>query len=520
VGPMEDRRLDSVFEYWTHRIERHPLHAWLEDFDDDDDPSDRLAFALYFLNFIMYFRELNLYHIKYESPSTALEEALRHHALEDHTHSRLFMLDVRRLGWSDKLQMNASQTLYWLFTDPANEGLRRRTTRITKAVIGATSPAVRHAVVEAIEICGNALFRHTQRIAETHEQRTGVRLLYWGQHHLERESGHAIEVTPGALDDLASMTDEEVHLAISLATDVFEVIEEQNSAMLLQATTARSRHGLITSAAFNMPDIDPPSARLEETPAIDYLPSKTSPHQHLVRHLDDLRRRIAQHPVLHEVRQPSSPDETSNLLRLALLSFATDSTGTSTVYSSMVSYRWPVSDAERAINRLCSQFGRRTQFVYVDWHQLDLDRVLGWDFGRTLDFIYLDRYTEPYRDLRAVITHYIDRYDSPAIRYWVIVALKSLSAVYADAFCSLARNAETTLGIHLPYLALWANPSPAVLNDDPDAANIRFDHLGLSNEEMTVIEKMLNEVALGIEARLDGMTSAQLEDVMSIESVH
>lgn len=109
--------------------------------------------------------------------------------------------------------------------------------------------------------------------------------------------------------------------SISLATDVFEVIEEQNSAMALQATTARSRHGLITSAAFNMPDIEPPSARLEETPAIDYLPSITSPHQHLVSNLDDLRQRIAKHPVLHEVRPPSSPDEMSNLLRLALLSF-------------------------------------------------------------------------------------------------------------------------------------------------------------------------------------------------------
>jgi hypothetical protein len=107
---MNDPRLDSLFEYWAKRIEQHPLHEWLEDFGDEDNPSDRLAFGLYFLNFIMYFRELNLYHIKYKDPATSLEKALCEHAFEDHTHSRLFMLDVRRLDWPKNLQMTASQT--------------------------------------------------------------------------------------------------------------------------------------------------------------------------------------------------------------------------------------------------------------------------------------------------------------------------------------------------------------------------------------------------------------------------
>jgi hypothetical protein len=381
-------------------------------------------------------------------------------------------------------------------------------------VIRASSPAVRHAVVEAIEICGNALFRHTLRIAEEYERKTGIRLVYWGQHHLDRETGHAIELPLDSLD-LAPMTDDEVHLAINL------VIEEQNSAMLLQTVTARSRHGFATRSMCDVPDIQPPARRAEEATEIDYLPVRPSSRQRrLASQLDDLRARLAEHPLLRDLREISKPDDVVDLLRLALISFATDSTGTATVYSSMISYRWPINDAERAINRLCSQFGRRTHFVYVDWHQLDLDRTLGWDFAQTLDFIYLHRYTEPYRDLRAVITHYVDRYESPVVRYWVIVALKSLSAVYAGAFCSLARSAEQSLGLHLPYLGLWANLQPVCVPNDPAAARVRFEELDISDEETRIIEQMMCEVTLGIEARLEGMRGMSLTDVMAIEPVH
>jgi hypothetical protein len=184
----------KVVDEWRDRIEDHPLHHWLVA-DDGVQPERKLWFSLYFANFIMYFRELNLYHISYRDDRSldAHRESLSAHADEDMTHSKLFMRDFKTLGWDDLLGWRPSEVLHWLFSSEVNAHLRRRTTAITKLVIEAQDPMVRYAVVESIEACGNALFRHTERVAERYAARTGRELVYWGAFHLARETGHAVD---------------------------------------------------------------------------------------------------------------------------------------------------------------------------------------------------------------------------------------------------------------------------------------------------------------------------------------
>ncbi len=221
----------SVIEYWRNRIEDHPLHTWLVTPEEGVPPEQKLWFALYFTNFIMYFRELNMYHISYRDDRRLdrQREAISAHADEDMTHSRMFMRDLRTLGWDDMLGWRPSELYYWLFLSEANEQLRRRTTQITKLVIEAEDPMVRFAVVESIEACGNALFRHTQKLSSEFTARTGRELIYWGAFHLARETGHAVD------DDAfeqADLTEAQREAARRRAIRIFELIDEQNSDML------------------------------------------------------------------------------------------------------------------------------------------------------------------------------------------------------------------------------------------------------------------------------------------------
>ena len=169
-----------------------------------------------------------------------VSDAISAHADEDMTHSRLFMRDLRTLGWDEMLGWRPSELYYWLFLSEVNEQLRRRTTQITKLVIEAEDPLVRFAVVESIETCGNALFRHTTKLANEYTARTGKELIYWGEFHLARETGHAVD------DDAfeqAELTPAQREAARRRAIRIFELIDEQNSDMLRLAQETISQGG-------------------------------------------------------------------------------------------------------------------------------------------------------------------------------------------------------------------------------------------------------------------------------------
>lgn len=167
--------LDTVRDR-TRSIEDHPLHSWLSEPDEHVEDERKLWFSLYFANFIMYFRELNLYHISYGAnrDRDPLREALSRHADEDMTHSRLFVKDFRTLGMDKTLGWQPSQVLYWLNSSQINDPLRRRTSELTKLVASSEDPKILYPVVESFEVCGHALFKHMAVLAERITHRTGL----------------------------------------------------------------------------------------------------------------------------------------------------------------------------------------------------------------------------------------------------------------------------------------------------------------------------------------------------------
>ncbi|MEU8131927.1 hypothetical protein [Streptodolium elevatio] len=543
----------KIIDDWRNRIEDHPLHQWLVE-EDDTEPEKKLWFSLYFTNFIMYFRELNIYHIAYDSttiggtgatgtttgagpagspggspaggsgaPPPALDApraALTGHADEDMTHSRLFMADFKTLGWDDLLEWKPSEVFHWLFSSEVNEQLRRRTTAITKLYIEAQDPAVRYAVVEAIEACGNALFRHTSQLADRYTARTGRELIYWGQYHLERETGHAVEDEHEAVFADMELTQEQRDDAIRLAVRAFELIDEQNSHMLQLAQETLSQGGF---AFRRRTQASPPTdveaieregdyqgdALWPEGYTFNFWPTDPHPTQQpLVAALRHETDKVADSGVLDFFRVDDL-DEGAARLRLALLFMATDTTGTPTVYRHMVPYAFPATPAERAVNRLAARFGSRSKMLYVDWHSLGLDDRLNWPVSRTLEFIYLDRATETHRDLRAVVTHHIDVTTDPLLRYWTVVALKKMTATYADAVGSLARRVEEKTGLPLPYLTLKRSPHEPAMEPDPQADAVRFDTWAAAPETVDAARAAIEGIATSIFIRYHRMLDSR-----------
>jgi hypothetical protein len=504
-----------VIEYWRDRIEKHPLHTWLVTPEQNVRPEQKLWFALYFTNFIMYFKELNQYHISYGKERTldAQREAISAHADEDMTHSRMFMRDLRTLGWNEDLGWRPSELYYWLFLSEVNESLRRRVTQITKLVIEAEHPAVRFAVVEAIEACGNALFRHTDELARAWTATTGKELIYWGAFHLARETGHAIEDH----DDFEAfknteLTEEQREAARRRAIRIFELIDEQNSDMLRLAQETISqggfayRRGLHASPPKWLPTIPGPEVfDFNFWPDTDAHPSQ--------KEIQDTWRRCREalrNSKLLKFFKAETLQEAKAKVRFAVMYSATDTCGTPTVYKYMLPYPIPVDARERAINRLSRRFGKRADMLFVDWQSLGLDEALDWPISRTLEFIYLDRATDSHRDTRGIITYHIDVTLDPVLRYWTIVTLKGLTEAYAKATRHLADWVVKDTGADLPYMTLRLHPdeTKVKLEKDPEADDIQFWRLEISEKTAREGVALVTGIYEQILARLDAMVES------------
>jgi hypothetical protein len=503
-----------TIEYWRDRIEDHPLHTWLVTPEDGVEPEQKLWFALYFTNFIMYFRELNLYHISYRDgrerdapPLDPQREAISAHADEDMTHSRMFMRDLRTLDWDGLLGWKPSELYWWLFLSGVNEDLRRRVTQITKLVIEAEDPVVRFAVVESIEACGNALFRHTGGPAADFQGRTGKELIYWGAFHLARETGHAVD--DDAFDH-AVLTPAQREAARRKSTRIFELIDEQNSDMLRLAQETISQGGFGHRRAVHAT----PPRQLETVPGpevfdFNFWPdSDAHESQHEIQATWRKLRSALRDSEHMRFFTAADLDEAIAKLRFAVLYSATDTCGTPTVYKYMLPYPIPVNAQQRAINRLSKRFGRRAAMLFVDWQSLQLDECLNWPLSRTLDFIYLDKATDSHRDTRGIITHHIDVTLDPVLRYWTIATLKGLTETYATATGELAEWVARDVGLDLPYMTLRLRPDSVELEDDPQADAIEFWRLPVSAETAQQGVVLVTGIYEQILARLDAMVAS------------
>jgi hypothetical protein len=217
------------------KYEKHPWFAFLR---DASVPADyRLAYAPFAAHFIMTFSDINRLMMDgpADDPYTAI---VKRHAREDATHWAWYLKDMETLGWNPETTFN--DALRFVFRD---EGRRTRELGyFMAAMIIPASPQLRYCLIEAIEAMGNAWLNAT--LVAARQSRHAKKLIYFGGHHLERETGHAIgseafqkETLQVTLDDaVRAKAIHDVRVLFSKMSDFNTEILEHSQALLRTGT--------------------------------------------------------------------------------------------------------------------------------------------------------------------------------------------------------------------------------------------------------------------------------------------
>jgi hypothetical protein len=157
--------------------------------DEELTPRERLSFFPCMAPFIMAFGDLNRHVLRVEPTSDPLQQAINAHTYEDDHHWPWYLEDWVKLG-HDLPGQRPADTMRFLFSDATIQS-RLLAHRLAHLVWSST-PAVRMAIIEAIEETGNVLFSLTAKLAVAAQRETGVELRYCGEFHFNLESGHAM----------------------------------------------------------------------------------------------------------------------------------------------------------------------------------------------------------------------------------------------------------------------------------------------------------------------------------------
>lgn len=179
--------MHSIFDAIERRRVAFAQHPFIQFLGDDEIPATRrLAYAPYGSHFVLTFGEFNRNFLHEDEPKSPQQEMINKHAEEDQTHFAWFLHDLKVLGFDAECRF--TDVLRFLWSD---DGKHAR--ELGHYVISAARDAeaeLRLVIIEALEAQGNVWLSATAQAASAHPKRE--ELVYFSQHHLERETGHTI----------------------------------------------------------------------------------------------------------------------------------------------------------------------------------------------------------------------------------------------------------------------------------------------------------------------------------------
>lgn len=226
------RAILDIIEAKKAEFAQAPLFQFMQ--DRRISPSQRLGFAPCIAHFIMSFGDLNKYVFRDESSDDVIQQLVNEHTYEDDHHWQWFLHDLNELGFNRPRCF--IDTLRFLWSDETL--LSRQLSYQLSACILNADPVIKMAAIEAIEATGNILFSHTAQVAQELEITTGRKYIYFGQFHLNVETGHAaggedIEAQLAAVVLSAEMVEQ----TLQVVTHVFEIFTSWLDEMLTYAQT-------------------------------------------------------------------------------------------------------------------------------------------------------------------------------------------------------------------------------------------------------------------------------------------
>ncbi|AFY99542.1 hypothetical protein [Calothrix sp. PCC 6303] len=165
-----------------------PLFQFMQ--DKGINPRQRLSFAPCMAHFIMSFSDLNKYvfrdyaHYSHDQ----IQHMVNEHTQEDESHSSWFSIDLEKLELNH--QWNFAKTINFIWSDET-----KITRQISYQIAGLTlqaEPVIKLVAIEALEAMGNTFFSVSSKITRELKTITGKEYMYFGESHLEVETGHTM----------------------------------------------------------------------------------------------------------------------------------------------------------------------------------------------------------------------------------------------------------------------------------------------------------------------------------------
>jgi hypothetical protein len=104
------------------------------------------------------------------------------------------------------------------------------------------------------------------------------------------------------------------------------------------------------------------------------------------------------------------------------------------------------------------------------------------------------------------------------LRYWAIATLKGLTETYATATGHLAERVADQTGVDLPYTTLRLPPDAVALEDDPEADDIQFWRLEVSEETarqgVALVTGIYEQILAGLDATVESWHAKDYPEVL------
>jgi hypothetical protein len=231
------KRALAYIERKNTAFARHPMFDYLK--DESIPARQRLVFAPYMAHFVFSFMDINRFVLRDLSSRDEYQHLVNIHTDEDSHHWPWYLNDLK------KLQLDKSGPLSeWLYFIWSDHGIKSR--MLTYDMVGIAkqaSPICRVILVEVIEKTGNVFLGQTAKVSRQLSNHPDY--LYFGQHHLNCESGHhmgtadieqkleAIELTVDELGEGVRLIDDTYTLYENFLTEMLEFARHHDHSELV-----------------------------------------------------------------------------------------------------------------------------------------------------------------------------------------------------------------------------------------------------------------------------------------------
>lgn len=214
---QQNINLNQIFKFIEQKKQEFailPLFKFMQ--DSSIDPKLKLVWSPLAAPFVMGFYELNKYVFRVEPTSDPIQLLINQHTEEDDHHWVWFISDLKKLGFDYPLHLSEAIKFLW-----------SEDTRISRWVIeqlfkysSGADPIQKLVIIEVLEATGNVMLTNTVQVTQQLEATTGDKYLYFGDFHLNVETGHATSI------DEVDQFSENVYLTEVQYQEAFVMVEQ------------------------------------------------------------------------------------------------------------------------------------------------------------------------------------------------------------------------------------------------------------------------------------------------------